>query len=89
MKTREKILTHDEIASLASKLKMALSDDLAAESIAFAILEIAESAEKIYDVLLPELLASQSPDSIREKLWELREEFRHIEYHIQDGKLTE
>jgi hypothetical protein len=47
--------------------------------------------EKIYRTLLPELMGAldQPSAAFKDKLWDIREEFRHVEYHLRDGKLTE
>ena len=61
------------------------------EAIVHALIDIAESVEKIYLGMIPSLLSdSISTDAVfKDKLWDIREEFRHIEYHVKDGKLTE
>ena len=62
-----------------------------AEAVAHAFVDIADSIDKIYIELLPALLArkGESLERLKEAIWEIREEFRHIEYHIQDAKLLE
>lgn len=56
-----------------------------------ALVDIAESMEKLYGTLLPALVVAldQSSDEFKDKLWDLREEFRHVEYHLRDAKLTD
>ena len=46
---------------------------------------------KIYVELVPELVGTldESPDAFKEKLWDIREEFRHIAYHIEDAGLVD
>jgi len=62
-----------------------------ADAIVHALVDIAESMEKLYGTLLPELIATLNRPSaeFKDKLWDLREEFRHVEYHLRDAKLTE
>lgn len=61
------------------------------EAIAHALVDIAESIEKIYGSLIQSILdrRDSSDDDLNDALWELREEFRHIQYHVCDSKLTE
>ncbi len=66
-----------------------LSDEEAG-TLALALLHISESVEKLYFSLVPHLLSEQeaSPERMKEVLWDIREEFRHIDYHIHDAELT-
>lgn len=68
-----------------------LLSEIEAEAAVYALVEIAESIEKVYCRLIPDILShSDAPgDALKEKLWDVREEFRHIDYHIHDGRLTE
>jgi hypothetical protein len=74
-------------------LNVLTSDDLMAlekaESVTHALVDIAESIAEVYEVLLPKLMSlEQSSKSARQEvLWEIREEFRHIEYHLNDAGL--
>lgn len=54
------------------------------EAITHALADIAESVDKIYTQLLPKL--STNPHDILE---EIRDEFRHIQYHIHDAELCD
>jgi hypothetical protein len=60
-----------------------------ADALVHALVDIAESAGKIYGELVPRLVSDPQADSetIRDRLWDLREEFRHIEYHLHDSGL--
>ena len=62
-----------------------------ADALVHALVDIEESTRKIYVDLLPELVRScdQSSDAFKEKLWDIREEFRHIAYHLQDAELAD
>ena len=66
-------------------------DDEAIETVIHALIDISESIEKIYGELIPDILnlSGSMSDDLKDKLWDVREEFRHIEYHIEDAKLTE
>ena len=61
------------------------------EAIVHALTDIAASVEKGYGELLPELLSDPSvaTEALQDTLWDMREEFRHIQYHIDDGALTD
>lgn len=48
-----------------------------------ALVDIQESYLKIFEELLPQALMQNGPEK-KEVLWEIREEFRHIEYHLAD-----
>jgi hypothetical protein len=63
----------------------------AADAVVHALVDIAESIQKIYAEAIPEILlaADADIDVLKDRLWELREEFRHIDYHIHDAKLTD
>jgi hypothetical protein len=63
----------------------------AADALVHALVDIEESTSRIYGELLPELarVIDQSPDVFKEKLWDVREEFRHIAYHLHDAKLAD
>ena len=62
-----------------------------AEAIVHALVDIAESVEDVYCNLIPKVLSEPeaSVNLVKERLWDIREEFRHIDYHVHDGKLTE
>jgi hypothetical protein len=53
--------------------------------------DVYESVQKVYGSLVPQLIDEReaSRESVRELLWDLREEFRHIDYHIHDAELTD
>ena len=68
-----------------------LLTDERAEAVAHALADIADSLERVYGDLLPKILqdAEAPRDLVQDRLWEIREEFRHIDYHIRDGELTD
>lgn len=50
-----------------------------------ALVDIQESYTRIFEKFLPEaLMLIESSREKREILWDIREEFRHIEYHLKD-----
>lgn len=57
------------------------------EALVHALVDIRSSLVRVYGQLLPELTrdAIRTPEVLRDQIWELREEFRHIEYHLKDG----
>lgn len=56
-----------------------------AEAWAHAIIDVQESFDKIFNQLLPQAIGIKESDrDSRELLGDIREEFRHIEYHVQD-----
>lgn len=79
---------HEEL--LAGLLRQGF-DRERADAIVHALVDIAESMEKLYGTLLPALMAALDEPNARfkDRLWDIREEFRHVEYHLQDAKLTE
>ena len=56
-----------------------------------ALTDIAASVEKVYGEMLPALLSDPTvaTEALQDTLWDIREEFRHIQYHIDDGTLTD
>jgi hypothetical protein len=79
---------HEEL--LAGLVRQGI-DHERAEAIVHALVDIGESMGKIYGTLLPELMAvlDLSSAEFKDKLWDIREEFRHVEYHLQDAQLTD
>ncbi len=62
-----------------------------AEAVAYALLDIAGSMRRVYLEVIPAILdkPGASLDQLKDRVWDIREEFRHIAYHTRDGKLTE
>jgi hypothetical protein len=77
----------NELARVLS-IRRIFSDDRAG-TVAHGLLDIAKSIEKVYSDFVPKIL--NEPDAedelLKERLWDIREEFRHIDYHIHDGDL--
>ena len=60
------------------------------DAIIHGLIDIHESFERIYINILPQLSKDPtSKDVIQDLLWDLREEFRHIDYHIHDSPFLE
>jgi len=70
-----------------------VSSEEEAGTLALAFMDIYESVQKLYGsgALIPQLLSNQEASSERmeDLLWDIRNEFRHIDYHIHDAKLTD
>jgi hypothetical protein len=62
-----------------------------AEALVHAMVDIAESMNKVYGEVLPRLLSepNASADVLQDRIWDLREEFRHIDYHVHDSGVLE
>lgn len=62
-----------------------------AEAVAYALLDIAGSMRRVYLEVIPAILdkPGASLDQLKDRVWDIREEFHHIAYHTRDGKLTE
>ncbi|MDX9947002.1 MAG: hypothetical protein RBS38_06510 [Bacteroidales bacterium] len=58
------------------------------EAYVHALIDIKESVSKITGLLL-EVDDKKNKEEVLDIIWEIREEFRHIDYHIKDAKLTE
>lgn len=55
-----------------------------------ALVDIEESIKKIYDVYIANIQMNNCDNEvIMENLLDIREEFRHIYYHIKDANLIE
>lgn len=61
------------------------------DALYLALIDIAESVQKAYGEIIPAILALQEPDddALWEAMFDLRSEFRHIDYHIHDASLDE
>lgn len=65
-------------------LKKAGREGENAEAWLHALADIKESTDKIFNNYLPLCIDTLSPEKSRELLWTIREELRHIQYHIED-----
>jgi hypothetical protein len=60
------------------------------EALVYSLMEIEKSINIVYEKILPILLEkNMTKEAFLEMLWDIREEFRHIDYHIKDGKLLD
>ena len=61
------------------------------EALVYGLIEIKASFEKIYDSIIPNMLkiSENNTELLQDLLWDLREEFRHVDYHIQDSKVLD
>ncbi len=60
------------------------------EALVYGLQEIKNSIDLIYDKIIPELINENlNKDQILNLLWEIREECRHIDYHIKDSELLD
>lgn len=74
---------------LYPKLKQdLLFDSGKLDSFVHALADIKESIDKIYNIYVPSLLENKDVEILEEAIWDIREEFRHIDYHIKDADLT-
>lgn len=63
-----------------------------AEAAVHALIDIEHSVDTLYEKLIPALLSQEtSADTLdtKDKIWDLREEFRHIDYHVHDSGLLD
>lgn len=59
------------------------------DSFIHSLVDIKASIDEIYNVYIPILLKNNSRELLEETIWDIREEFRHINYHIEDANLTD
>lgn len=65
-------------------------DNIDTGAILHALVDIKESMDAIYSNILPKLsVEGISQDEVQDLLWDIREEFRHVEYHIHDSKILD
>ncbi len=57
-----------------------------ASALAYTICEVAESAEKIVNELLPAMKSTSDAEELEDLLFDFGEELRHILYHIRDSR---
>jgi hypothetical protein len=63
-----------------------------ADAAVHALIDIIDTVEIIYGSVLPEILAepgADTPVTLKERLWDLREELRHLDYHVHDSGLLD
>ena len=87
----EVIKFNQEDADKLFEILQSLRSKEEAEAIAHAMTDIAESIREVYVTLLPGILAGTATGENDSKslLWDIREAFRHIDYHIHDANLID
>ncbi len=79
---------HQELYAILKRVGFKEKEEL--ESYIHALLDIEESIEKVYNVCIRNILDNKDdPEIIQNNIWDIREEFRHIDYHISDANLTD
>jgi hypothetical protein len=68
-----------------------LVSELHRDELYSSLIEIATSILKIYGAILPGIEAhiTDDKDDVKDRLFELRDQFRHIETHVLDARLTD
>lgn len=68
-----------------------LMGDEESEAAVYALLDMAKPFEEIYFGLIPRILSVPHAEraTLQDWVWEIREQLRHIDYHIHDGWLPE
>lgn len=77
----------DRLAKILLSNNILSSPDI--EALVYGLIEIAESMDEIYSKIIPEIISANGHDELMDKVWDLREAFRHVQYHIDDGKFKE
>lgn len=78
----------EKLYAIVQKHQIFKSDEL--DSFIHALNDINDSFVKIYNEHINNILNdSEDKDLVVNNIWDIREEFRHIAYHIEDAKLTE
>jgi len=78
----------DKLYEILQKNHVFKSEEL--DAYVHALVDINDSIVKIYGEYLNNILTNpENKDAIVNAIWDIREEFRHILYHINDASLTE
>lgn len=78
----------DNLYKILQQHQILKDEDL--DAYVHALVDIKESIDKIYNIHLNSILNNpEKKETIIESIWDIREEFRHINYHIDDAKLLE
>jgi len=84
-----KIFNKNDADKLFSVLteKNVIGNELA-DATSHALYDISESIEKIFNNIIPSILVdNENPELLKKSYNDLKEEFSHILYHIEDAKL--
>ena len=77
----------EKLYAIFQKHQIFKNDEL--DSFIHALNDINDSIVRIYDEHINVILNnSEDKELIVNNMWDIREEFRHIAYHIKDAKLT-
>jgi len=86
----------DRYVSLVKKLsesstlrKLDRPNERGAETFAHALLDMSESFKKVESELLPKIERAEHDSEIEDAIFQIREEVRHILYHVKDAGLFE
>ncbi len=78
----------DQVEKLNELLnQFSILDSNSRDAICHSLIDMYESFLKIYSVILPELITKTNEEEIFENLLDIKEELRHIDYHIHDAFL--
>jgi len=81
-------MNHDKLYEILLRNKIFAQKEL--DAYVHALVDINESLTKIYTECVNNILSNgDNKDAIINAIWDIREEFRHITYHIDDAKLTD
>jgi len=59
-----------------------------ADCITYALHDISESIEKIYQRIIPKFLEPNlTEDKLKDLIFDIKSEFDHVLYHVEDAKL--
>ena len=74
---------HERLFELLTRRELVAADESGV--VVHALIDIAESIEKVYCRILPTLLSEPeaATEVLKDRFWDIREEFRHIDYHVQ------
>lgn len=91
MKDEEEVRLRALSADLLSALQRHGLERNRAEAVVHAIVDIDESVRRVAESLVPRLIeaAGAKDEEFKERLWDIREEFRHVEYHLRDAGLVD
>jgi hypothetical protein len=63
-----------------------------AESLTHALVDVLESVVQVYGTTIPGILGNTSHieiEMLQDMVWDIREEFRHIDYHVHESGMLE
>ncbi len=74
---------HERLFELLTRRELVAADESGV--VVHALIDIAESIEKVYCRILPTLLSEPeaATEVLKDRFWDIREEFRYINYQAQ------